>query len=54
MPNWAMPAIRRLYCHMRGVGDSGYVARTGYQYLPPADLRFHVGKPEEQEHPVVK
>jgi 2-polyprenyl-3-methyl-5-hydroxy-6-metoxy-1,4-benzoquinol methylase len=50
MPRRAMPVIRRLHCRLKGLGDGAYVARTGYQFLPPAELRFHVGSVDRENY----
>lgn len=43
LPPRALPPIRKAYCALHGWGDAGFVARTGFAFLPPSDLRFHVG-----------
>jgi len=43
LPPWTAPALRKAYCAVQGWGDARWVARTGCDFLPPAELRYHVG-----------
>ncbi len=38
-----MPLVRRAYCWWKGRKDAEFVATSGFAFLPPATLRFHVG-----------
>jgi len=50
LPNWSMPLVRRLYCLYEGIGDGRFKRRTGFAFLPPSELRFHVGSVGREEY----
>jgi len=39
-----------MYCRYEGIGDEQFAKETGFAFLPPPDLRFHIGSVRREEY----